>query len=137
MGERPRSISEEDLTRLKREREEADRRYNDALTALDTAIQKLPEFPHPPPPPDDAQVTPLNTRWEVLTAKPALPSGIRGRLARFVWGLVEPVVTSQAAGALMPFWPGSPHLEPSAKFGSFDATSIWTVRSGSTKLTPS
>ena len=97
MGERPRSISEEDLTRLKREREEADRRYNDALTALDTAIQKLPEFPHPPPPPDDAQVTPLNTRWEVLTAKPALPSGIRGRLARFVWGLVEPVVTSQQA----------------------------------------
>ena len=97
MGERPRSVSEEDLTRLKRERDEADRRYNEALTALDAALQKLPEFPHPPPPPDDAQLTALNTRWEVLKASPAVPSGIRGRLARFVWGLVEPVFTTQQA----------------------------------------
>jgi 2-polyprenyl-3-methyl-5-hydroxy-6-metoxy-1,4-benzoquinol methylase len=97
MIERPRSVSEGDLTRLKRERDEADRRYNEALTALDAAIQKLPEFPHPPSPPDDSQLPPLNTRWEVLKSAPALPSGLRGRLARFVWGLVAPAFTTQQA----------------------------------------
>ena len=97
MIERPRSVSEGDLTRLKRERDEADRRYNEALTALDAAIHKLPEFPHPPSPPDDSQVPPLNTRWEVLKSAPAFRSGLRGRLARFVWGLVEPVFTTQQA----------------------------------------
>ena len=46
--------------------------------------------------------------------------------------VVEPVVTSQAAGALMPYGPFSPHSEPLAKYGSFGAPSTWTVRSGST-----
>ena len=97
MAQRPRSVSEADLTRLKRERDEADRRYNDALTALDAALEKPPEFPHPPPPPDVAQLAALNTRWEVLKAAPALPSGVRGRFARFVWGLFEPVFSTQQA----------------------------------------
>jgi archaellum component FlaC len=97
MAQRPRSVGEADLTRLKRERDEADRRYNDALTALDAVLEKPPELPHPPPPPDDAQLAALNTRWQVLKAAPALPAGVRGRVARFVWGLVEPVLTTQQA----------------------------------------
>jgi 2-polyprenyl-3-methyl-5-hydroxy-6-metoxy-1,4-benzoquinol methylase len=97
MTERPRSVSEDDLTRLKREREEADRRYNEALTALDAAIPELPEFPHQPSPPDDSQGTALNARWEILKSSPAFPAGMRGRLARFVWGLIEPVFTTQQA----------------------------------------
>ena len=36
-----RTVSEADLVRLKHERHEADRRYNQALTALDAAIQAL------------------------------------------------------------------------------------------------
>ena len=40
--------SAEEFVRLKRERDEADRRYNDALTDLDAVVQKPREFPHPP-----------------------------------------------------------------------------------------
>jgi len=92
-----RSVSEEDLTRLERERQEAAERYNAALTALDAARQALPEFPHPPPPPDETQVTPLNTRWEILKAQPAFPRGWRGKIAAFVWELIEPVLAAQQA----------------------------------------
>src|SRR5688572_6800786 len=97
MSERQRSVSEDDLARLKREREDADQRYNAALTALDAAIQALPDFPHPPPGSDETQVTPLNTRWNILAAAPAFPAGWRGRVATFVWNLVEPALASQQA----------------------------------------
>ena len=97
MIEGVRTVSEEDLTRLKRDREEADRRYNAALTELDAALRGLPAIPHAPPPPDEAQITPLNTQWEILNTSPPLPGGIRGRLARFVWQLVEPAFLSQQA----------------------------------------
>jgi 2-polyprenyl-3-methyl-5-hydroxy-6-metoxy-1,4-benzoquinol methylase len=90
-----RTVSEQDLARLKRDREEADRRYNAALTELDAAIRGLPGVPHAPPGPDETQITPLNTRWEILKAAPSMPAGVRGRLARFVWQLVEPVLMSQ------------------------------------------
>lgn len=97
MTERERTVSEEDLARLKRAREDADARYNAALTELDAAISRLPDLPHAPPAPDETQVTPLNTRWEILAAKPAFAAGWRGRLARFVWTLVEPSLTTQQA----------------------------------------
>jgi 2-polyprenyl-3-methyl-5-hydroxy-6-metoxy-1,4-benzoquinol methylase len=95
MSEAIRTVSEDDLARLKRAREAADQQYNLALTALDAAIGRPPEFPHPPPPPDEAQVTPLNRRWEILGTTPAFPGGLRGSLARFVWRLVEPALTAQ------------------------------------------
>ena len=92
-----RTITEADLERLKKQRESADSRYDEALTRLDGALFGLPDLPHPPPAPDEAQVTPINTRWEILRARPALPGGVRGRLARFVWGLLEPALTEQQA----------------------------------------
>ena len=60
------------------ERDEADRRYNEALTALDRALQ-----PPPPSAPaaaglDDAQITPLNEAWNIILPPP--PAG--RRLAR-------------------------------------------------------
>ena len=56
----------DDLAALKAERAAADREYNDALTRLDQAIQQLPRnFPHPPPGPDEQQITPLNTLWKI------------------------------------------------------------------------
>lgn len=92
-----RTVSEEDLERLKRQREQSDSRYDEALTRLDAALPGLPDFPHPPPAPDDTQVTPLNTRWDILRARPAAAPGWRGRLARFVWGVLEPVLAEQQA----------------------------------------
>jgi SAM-dependent methyltransferase len=95
-----RTVSEEDLRRLKADRHAADKRYNDALTAVDEAVQKLPqklpELPHPPPSSDETQLPRLNTLWEILTARPR-PAGWRGRVAAFVWGLIEPVLTGQQA----------------------------------------
>jgi hypothetical protein len=90
-----REILEETLARFKQLREEADTKYDEALTALDRAVWTPPDFPHAPPAPDETQVTPLNERWEILRARPALPQGVRGRLARFVWGMLEPLIAEQ------------------------------------------
>lgn len=89
-----RTVSVDDLTRLKAERDAADRRYNEALTAVDGAVAPPIAVPHPPPGPDEHQVTPLNQGWDVLRHEPRLP-GWRGRLARFVWGTLQPAFEAQ------------------------------------------
>ena len=85
----------DDLAALRTEREAADRAYNDALTRLDEAIQKLPaDFPQPPPVPDEHQITPLNTLWKI-DAPPA-----RGWRRGFVDGVrraVAPLFKQQQA----------------------------------------
>jgi 2-polyprenyl-3-methyl-5-hydroxy-6-metoxy-1,4-benzoquinol methylase len=89
-------FAEEDLTRRRAERESADRTYNDALTALDAALPKVPDLPHPPIPYDEHQVTPLNERWRVVGASPdGAFTGWRRRLAAFVWELVRPALERQ------------------------------------------
>jgi len=89
-----RTVSEDDLARLKGERESADARYNAALTAVDQAVQHLGELPHPPPGPDEHQVTPINAHWDVLAYAPAA-GGWRGRLAGLVWRTVQPALAGQ------------------------------------------
>ena len=74
-----RTVSVEDLDRLKRQREASDSRYDEWLTAVDQALYALPEFPHPPPLPDEAQVSRLNATWDILRARPAAPAGWRQR----------------------------------------------------------
>jgi hypothetical protein len=85
----------DDLAALKAERDAADRAYNEALTRLDRAIQQLPRnFPHPPPAPDEHQITPLNTLWRIDA--PAA-SGLRGRVAAAVRRMVAPLFEQQQA----------------------------------------
>lgn len=84
------------LRRLQQERDEADRKYNDALTALDRALMRLPDFPHPPPPYDEQQITPLNRACDIGVAAPSA-GGLKGRLAAFVWRIVGPPLQKQAA----------------------------------------
>ena len=87
---------EDDLDLLKAEYDAADREYNDALTRLDRAIQQLPSaFPHPPPPPDEHQVTPLNTLWNLDLPQPR--PGWRRRIASPVWRIVGPMFRRQQA----------------------------------------
>jgi hypothetical protein len=87
---------EDDPARLKAEREAADRAYNAALTALDRAIQRLPaDFPHPPPGPDEHQITPLNTLWKI--DRPPTPGGLRGRFVNAVRRAVAPLFEQQQA----------------------------------------
>jgi SAM-dependent methyltransferase len=92
-----RTVSIEDLERLKRQRETNDGAYDLALTRVDAALFTVPDLPHPPPPPDEHQVTPINVRWEILRARPGAGGGLRGRLARLVWRLVEPLFAEQQA----------------------------------------
>jgi hypothetical protein len=85
----------DDPARLKAERDAADREYNAALTRLDRAIQQLPaSFPHPPPAPDEHQVTPINTLWKI-TPRPA--GGLKHRIAAAVQRAVAPLFEQQQA----------------------------------------
>src|SRR5262245_11519460 len=83
------------VARLRNERDYTDRVYNDALTALDHAIQRLRELPDAPPRYDEHQLAALNERWQLLTLKP--PSGRRWthRLRALVWGMVAPIFERQ------------------------------------------
>lgn len=89
-------FAEDDIHRRRAEREAADRIYNDALTALDRAVPRLPDYPHPPVPYDEHQVTPINERWQVVGTSPEGGfTGWRRRLAAFVWKIVEPALARQ------------------------------------------
>ncbi len=82
------------LQRLKTERAEADRLYQEALTALDKALAPLPGIPDVPLPVDEHQVTPLNQSWDLQLSPPA-SSGLRGRLAGIIWSIVGPYLQRQ------------------------------------------
>lgn len=59
------------LNKLLAEREQAHRRYNEALTALDRAIQSMPAWPDPPAAYDEQKLPDLNTAFNALLEKPA------------------------------------------------------------------
>lgn len=94
MAEITRTVSQQDLTRLKEAREAADARYNAALTEVDAAVLRTPALPHPPPGPDEQQVTPLNERWPLLEVRPS-GRGLRGRVAAIIWRVLEPALARQ------------------------------------------
>jgi len=84
------------LERLAKERAEADRRYNDALTALDRELQPEPTLPHPPTGYDTEKLPALNEAWNILPADaPPLDRSIKGRMRAFVWRLVGPALETQ------------------------------------------
>lgn len=84
------------LARLERERLEADRLYNAALTALDRALQTAPEIPAAPPAYDPSRLPDVNRAWNTLPhGVPQFDSSWRGRLGRFVWTLVGPALEGQ------------------------------------------
>jgi len=94
----PNDQSIEDLlARLERERLDADRLYNDALTAVDRAIQSAPRLSEPPPPYDEARLADLNAAWNILPeGAPSLEgSSFKDRLRRFVWRLIGPSLEAQ------------------------------------------
>lgn len=94
---------EDRLSRLERERHEADQRYNEALTEVDLAVLRLPEFPHPPPAYDDSQLTSVNLNWDILRDgdpdKMPVAHGplgwLKQKLRLFVWRIVGPALGSQ------------------------------------------
>ena len=89
-----RLVEPEDLTRLKREREEAYTAYNAALTALDAAFQQLRDLPPPRPAVDDHQLATLNENWDLFEVE-TTPTGWRGTLKQWVWRSVGPLFARQ------------------------------------------
>jgi trans-aconitate methyltransferase len=85
------------LARLERERLDADRLYNEALTAVDRALQAPPALPEPPPLYDETRLTDINAAWDILPhGVPPLEGGsFKDRLRRFVWRLVGPSLETQ------------------------------------------
>ncbi|GMV22311.1 MAG: hypothetical protein AMXMBFR57_22600 [Acidimicrobiia bacterium] len=94
---------EERLKRLELERQEADRLYNDRLTAVDQSLLRLPEFPHAPPEYDESQLTPINEAWNILPqGPPSIDGSLKGRLKGFIWRMVgAPLVQQQQFNAAL------------------------------------
>jgi O-antigen chain-terminating methyltransferase len=84
---------EDKIRRLERERDEADRRYNDALTAVDRANPGGFSPPKPISVVDEHQLAALNEAWKTLQ-EPAV-GGLKGRLAAFVWRTIAPTLQRQ------------------------------------------
>ena len=87
----------EDLVeRLERERLAADRLYNDALTAVDRAIQTPSTLPVAPPPYDPSRLPDINASWDLLPGGlPIIDRSLKGRLRAFVWRLIGPPLETQ------------------------------------------
>src|SRR5215207_2491197 len=81
---------EETLRRLKQERDEADRRYNDALTALDRAVAPPIGLPDAALALDDHQIGPLNDNWNILPAARPTASWSRRKIVERIWSVVAP-----------------------------------------------
>ena len=84
------------LARLERERVEADRLYNDALTIVDRAIGDAPDLPASPRPYDAERVAGINRAWNILPeGPPPVDRSLKGRLRGFVWQLIGPSLEAQ------------------------------------------
>jgi 2-polyprenyl-3-methyl-5-hydroxy-6-metoxy-1,4-benzoquinol methylase len=84
------------LARLERERLDADRLYNEALTAVDRAIQAAPSLPPPPKPFDAARLPAINETWNVLpSGPPPIDRSFKGRLRGFIWRMIGPPLETQ------------------------------------------
>ena len=86
---------EERLRRLEEERQDADRHYNDALTALDRAINARIAVPVPPAAYDATQLPEANRAWNLPSGRETTDRTFKGRLRSFVWGIVGPVFDTQ------------------------------------------
>jgi O-antigen chain-terminating methyltransferase len=85
---------EDTLRRLKRDRDHADKRYNDALTELDRTVRPPAAIPDPEAPLDEHRIAALNESFNILPTTPEM-SGIKGRLAGFIWRMIGPYLQRQ------------------------------------------
>ncbi len=84
------------LARLERERQEADRLYNDAWTALDRLGRKAPALPAAPPASTGAALAGVRARSHAtIEAPPGDDRSLKGRARHFIWRVVGPSFQGQ------------------------------------------
>ena len=84
------------LNRLLAERRDAHRRYNEALTLLDRAIQSSPDLPPAPPAYDETLLPTINDTWKILPDGGELAAGAASR-AGMAWPALAPLFERQMA----------------------------------------
>lgn len=82
------------LRRLKQERDDADARYNAALTAVDRALRPPAAIPSPAVTLDDHQIGALNDHWNIIPSAPNA-GGLRRKAAGFIWQVIGPYLQRQ------------------------------------------
>ena len=90
-----RTVSPEDLDRLRLEREKAHTAYLDTLAALDRAIQRLGDLPEPALHYDEHEITALNEGWTLSATETHRTPGWRGAAQRLLWPLLAPLLARQ------------------------------------------
>ena len=90
-----RETLEETLRRLKQERDEADLRYNQALTELDHALKPSVGLPDLPLALDDGARARLNESWNILPAPPQATSWSQRKLVGLLWRTIAPYFERQ------------------------------------------
>jgi len=84
------------LARRERERLEADRLYNDALTAVDQALPVPVTLPDEPTAIDHSRLADINRSWDpVPNGAPSIDRSFKGRLRGLIWRMVGPSFESQ------------------------------------------
>jgi SAM-dependent methyltransferase len=94
----PTLAPDDDVKTLATVRADADARYNQALSAVDAALLAVRDAPHPPPAPDETQITPLNERWRIVPdAPPVAGNWLQRKIAGLAWRVVAPALERQQA----------------------------------------
>ena len=90
-----RETLEQTLRRLRLEREEADRRYNEALTELDRTLRPPVGLPDVPSPLDDSRRGQLNDSFNILPSPPVATSWSQRKLVGLLWRTIAPYFERQ------------------------------------------
>jgi 2-polyprenyl-3-methyl-5-hydroxy-6-metoxy-1,4-benzoquinol methylase len=85
------------LNRLLAERREAHRRYNEALSQLDRALQAVPDLPKAPAAYDETLLPAINDSWKILASDAPQPSGWGTRIFGMIWPVLSPIFDKQMA----------------------------------------
>ena len=91
----PRETLEQTLRRLKQEREDADLRYNQALTELDRALAPPVGIPDVPVPIDDERRGQLNAAFTIVPGPPAATSWTQRKFIGLLWRTIAPYFERQ------------------------------------------
>src|SRR6478735_4404807 len=86
------------LNRLLAERREAHRRYNEALSLVDRAIQSAPDLPKAPAAYDETLLPQINDTWTIFSKdNPPEPEGWGTRIFGMIWPAIAPIFEKQMA----------------------------------------